>query len=111
MPAAGRGGFEQQTDERIYEEVLVCRGGQRLVKGSEARRRMQHQQQQQENEQQHRHGRHGGGGEGGGTKWFGLLEGPSTGLWTCDGVIDGGGGGNGGARGSNILDLAVNPSP
>ncbi|CBJ30542.1 hypothetical protein Esi_0199_0032 [Ectocarpus siliculosus] len=101
--AAASGGIEQV--ERSYEEVVVCRSSQRVIKGSAARR------QKAEGPISGRVSG-GGGNDGRRDKWVGLLEGPSEALWTC------GRGGGGGENedddtddGARFLDLAINPSP
>ncbi|CAB1118611.1 unnamed protein product [Ectocarpus sp. CCAP 1310/34] len=100
--AAASGGVEQV--ERSYQEVVVCRSRQRVIKGSAARR---------QKAEGPISGRVSGAGNGGRRdKWVGLLEGSSEALWTC---------GRGGGGGENddddtdddarFLDLAINPSP
>ncbi|CAM9272031.1 unnamed protein product, partial [Ectocarpus sp. 8 AP-2014] len=100
--AAASGGVEQV--ERSYEEVVVCRSSQRVIKGSAARR--------QKAEGAISGRVNGGGYDGRRDKWVGLLEGSNEALWTCG---RGGGGGENGDDDTDdsarFLDLAINPSP
>lgn len=96
IPASFVAGCLDQV-ERTYEEVVVCRGSHRIVKGSVARHQKQPNQRQQDE-----------GLSGRGSKGLGLLAGSSEGLWVCNGRSEGG---DDDVGDRNQLDLAINPSP
>lgn len=93
---------------RTYEEFVVCRGTQGVVKGSVTRHQKRQHSRSSTVPTNQRQQDEGLGGRD--SKGLGLLEGTSEGLWVC-GRRNEGGGGDDDVGDQDKLGLAINPSP